>query len=56
LSLGASKRCEDGSTRWSRGCGTDSPPDICAFGDYCHGLSYFVPFFCAFASVTGVWK
>jgi hypothetical protein len=29
LSLGASKRCEDGSTRWSGSCRTDSPPDIC---------------------------
>jgi hypothetical protein len=36
LSLGASERSEDGSTRWSRDCGTDSPPDICAFGDYRH--------------------
>ena len=34
----------DSSTRWSGSCRTDSPPDICAFGGYCHRPSYFVPF------------
>jgi len=52
--LGWNGRRGDSSTRWQTNA--DSLPDICAFGDYCHRPSYFVPFFCAFASVAGVWK
>ena len=45
------------STRWSRGCGTALPPDICAFGDYWHRLRQEAdpPSAATFGGGLGLW-
>jgi hypothetical protein len=39
--FGWNGRRGDSSTRWPGSCRTNSSPDICAFGDYCHRLGVF---------------